>query len=266
MEEVQNIANEGIERDVEKRSNGSQVFTEKYSEEAVDRLKNLVLTFANQGEDKYYMILVDGEIVVAKNCDGHNFDKYLQFVTKHTQSVEVRMFQGLSPNCNKYKFQMNKGLSGANQNVDVQAEIDKALEEQRLQTELKTLKEKLDKKERKIQKLKAKLEEKETGMEQFVELVKNGTQLAGAFGINPNKGLSGTPEPESEVDVEIEEENQEPSVSENQQVFNDLLNTFGEDGIKNALGWITILSTNPKLQEKMKEEINKLNNQEDGEV
>ena len=123
MEELDNIH----ERVIDKRGNGSQVFTEPYSPPAIGRLKHLVLTFYGQGERKYYSIIVDGETVVPKNCDGRKFNNYLRFVNKHTKTVEVRMYKGFSANCNKYLFVMTNGLSGSSKNVDLKTEIDKAI-------------------------------------------------------------------------------------------------------------------------------------------
>jgi len=266
---------EDIQRNVETRGNGTQVFTEVYSEVGVGRLKNLVVTFQDQGEQKFYAILVDGEIVVAKTSNGGKFSGYLKFVNEHTKTVEVRMFHGSSPNCNKYQFHLNKGLplAGNPQTIDVQTQIDKALEEQRLQNELKFLKEKLEKKNRKIKKLKKINEANDTGINKLKELVQGGVELAGVFGLGANKGLSGisqdTPQPESEVEVEIDgetvsnETTEEPS---NQEILDILLEKYGEEGIKNVLGLITFISTNPELQQTINEEINKLKNDNDGQA
>ena len=247
MEELEKIN----ERVVDKRANGSQVFTEPYSQPGIGRLKHLVLTFYGQGERKFYSILVDGETVVPKNCDGRKFNNYLRFVNKHTKTVEVRMFQGYSPNCNKYLFVMTNGLSGNAQSVDLQAEIDKALEEQRIQNELQRLRINVEKKDKKIKKLKKLLENSGINMADVNTLVQEGKGILGALGFGVNQGVSGLPpEPEAEVEIEIEEES---TLSEEQEIYQQLVNNVGKKGIKKALRVMTLLSTHPELESKLVE-------------
>lgn len=275
MEEL----NEIQERDVEKRSNGSQVFTEPYSEASIGRLKNLVLAFFRQGERKFYSIHIDGETVVPKNSDGRKFNRYLQFLNKYTHSVEVRMYQGYSPNCNKYLFIVNKGLSGHSDPEDVQDKINKALEEQRLQNELAQLRKELEKKTKKLKKLKRQAEESESGIDKLNELVRGGAKIAGtiAGAINAKNGggLSGaehqTAQPDAEVEVEIEEgvqpqTNPKKKKSKSERIFKDLVDTYGEEGLENAMGWMTVLSENPELQQMIKEQLKNQKNQKDGEA
>jgi len=262
MNELNNI----YDREIDTRGNGSQVYTERYSEDAVERLKNLILTFFSQGEKKFYAISVDGEIVLPKTYDGRKFDQYLHFVNQHTKTVEVRMYQGHSPNCNKYVFVLNKGLSGIQNPMDIQAQIDKAVDEYRKQTELELLRKELKVKEEKIEELEAINEEKGSGVDKWVELLKEGKSIAGMFGLNTNKGLSGTPELRPEPNAEVSVEMDPIEVSKNRQTYNDMLEAFGEDKIKDALGLITVLSSHPELQEKLKEELNKLKNNEDGQA
>jgi hypothetical protein len=261
------MENPEVEREVEVRGNGSQLFTETYSEAAIARLKNLVLTFFAQDERKYYSISLDGEIVVARNCDGRKFDRYLQFLNKHTQMVEVKMYQGFSPNCNRYQFILNRGLAGTPNAVDVQSQINKALEEQRLQNELDALRTELALKKKKLKKFKKLNENSESGLDKLKELVKGGVELAGALGLGAQKGLSGAPEPEAEVEIEPADSSDtksDSSTSKSQQVFDDLLETYGEEGVKNALGWMTVLAANPDLVNKLKEELKNQKKSENG--
>lgn len=262
MEEFSNMQ----EGKVETRSNGSQVYTSPYDKAAIERLKHLIVTFYSQGDRKFYAILVDGETVVPKNCDGRKFDRYLKFINSHTKEIVVKMYQGYSPNCNKHVFIMNQSLSGLGQAVDVQAQINKALEEDRLKRELQDLQIKLDKKTKKYNKLKEERDKEPSNLDKWRDFVKGGVEIAGLLGLTPRAALAGTPEttqdPDAEVTVEIDEE---VEGSESQQIYNDLLATFGEDGVKNALGWMTVLSSHPELQEKLKKEIDKLKKQkEDG--
>ena len=126
MEEINNTEEE-FRLNQDKKENGVQVFTERYSESAINRLKDLVVKLYHLGERKFYAILVDGEFVVKKNCDGRKFDRYLNFVNKETREVEVRMHQGKSFNHNKYIFVLRKGLTGIENSETVQNRIDKAL-------------------------------------------------------------------------------------------------------------------------------------------
>ena len=246
MEELENIH----ERVIDKRGNGSQVFTEPYSQPAIGRLKHLVLTFFAQGERKYYSIIVDGETVVPKNADGRKFNNYLRFVNKHTKTVEVRMFQGYSANCNKYLFVLSSGLSGTSQSIDLQAEIDKALQEQKIQNELQTLRINVEKKDKKIKKLKKLLENSGINMADVNTLVQEGKGILGALGFGVNNGISGMPpEPEAEVEIEIEEEDQ----NEEEEIYQQLVNNVGKKGIKKALRVMTMLSTHPELESKLVE-------------
>ena len=249
------------EREIEKRTNGSQVFTEPYSEAGINRLKHLVLTFFNQGDRKYYSIAVDGETVVPKNSDGRKFNRYLQFVNKHTKTIEVKMYQGYSPNCNKYQFVMVKSLSGVpNQSVDVNAEIEKALAEQELKNELEWLRTEVDKKDKKIKKLKKVIENSGINMEKVTSFVKESKGILGALGFGMNTGVSGIPhEPESEVEIEIEEESEE---SEEQEIYNQLVENVGKKGIKKALRVMTMLSQHPELESTLEKALNKKTDQD----
>lgn len=272
MEEFQ----ETYERDVATRGNGSQVFTERYDEEAIGRLKELILTFFRQGDRKYYSIHIDGEAVVPKNCDGRKFDRYLQFMGKHTREVEVRMYQGSSPNCNKYVFVVNKiqpsGLSG----VSVEREVEKALEQERLQNELKQLRKELSKKKRKLKKLKQQAEDSESGIDKLNAIVKDGARIAGTIAgvMGGNRaGLAGAEqqqaEPVSQVEVELEEEAEpedhstKKKSSKSKKIYKDLLEAYGEEGLENAMGWIAVLSEHPELQQMIKEKLNNQNTAED---
>ncbi len=254
-------------REAETRANGSQIFTEPYSVEAIDRLRNIVANFYHQGDRKYYSVSVDGEVVVPKNCDGRKFTRYLPFVTKHTQMVEVKMYSGYSPNCNKYQFILNRGLSGmSHQPVNVQTEVNRALEEQQLRHEMELLREELEKKKRKLKKYKELTEEGESGLDKFRDLLKSGVELAGALGLRKVPGLAGAPEnkPEAEVEVTVEsdkkpESKEQPKAneSESKKIYDELLAKVGEKEIKRALRIMALLSAHPELEETLTKELNK---------
>lgn len=261
------------EADIETRANGSQVFSEPYSEAAISRLKNLVLTFYAQGERKYYSISVDGEIVVAKNCDGRKFDGYLRFLTPHTRLIEVRMYQGYSPNCNKYQFFQNRSLAGIEQANSVQEQINRALETQRLQLQLEKLsdqvnhlQEELEDKKIEVEELREQVNEeklKEKNMKNIAQLFSGGAELLGAFGIGPKKQLAGVTEAPVEVTIEPQPEKgntaEQPIASEGQEIFDQMVAAYGEEGVKNALTWLAAIAANPEIQEKIKVELQNKN-------
>ncbi len=256
MEELQYIR----DQDTERRSNGSQVHTEPYSETAINRLKHLVITFYNQGERKFYAIAVDGETVVPKNCDGRKFDRYLQFVNPQTKLVEVKMYQGTSPNCNKYQFVMNQPLSGIqNSKVDVDTEIKKALAEQEMKNELEWLRSEVEKKNKKIKKLKKIIENSGINMQAVTNFVKESKPLLGALGLGMGTGMAGIPQPpETEVEIEPEEQDGE-DFSEEQEIYHQLVDNVGKKGIKKALRVMTILSQHPELESSLEELLNQKN-------
>ena len=178
--------------------------------------------------------------------------------------VEVKMYQGFSPNCNKYQFLISRGLSGTTHTVDVEIQIEKALEEQRLQNELAELRNEVAIKDKKLKKLKT---EGGKGID-FEKVLEQLPKVLGMFGIGKGQALAGVPEPLAEVEVQAEtnatkqNENIDPTAKE---IYNELYKAYGEDGIKNVLKWIAILKANPDVQEKIKVElINKQKKNENG--
>lgn len=252
---------ETVGKEVITRGNGSQVFTQPFSEAGMNRLKHLIITFYKQGERKFYSVLVDGEIIIPKTCDGRKFDRYIQFVNPHTHTVEVRMYQGQSPNCNRHQFIVHKGFSGFGEPDNVQTQIDKALEQQATQNRLGELEKELSRKSKKLRKLKKFIDEadSESGLDKVKEFASQLMGFAGALGIGRGIPTPNNNSQESEVEIEPDED-----TSGSQQIFDDMVETFGEEGVKNALGWMTVLASNPDLQEKLKEEIKNLKQEKNG--
>ena len=260
MEERENIEERVA---VETKANGSQIYNEPYSSEAIERLKSLVINFHNRGEKKYYSIHVDGETVVARNCDGRKFNDYLPFMSDYTKLVEVKLYAGYSPKCNRYMFYLHRGLSGVSQteikNVDVQQKIKEALKQERLQNELNQLRAEVVKKERKIKKLKKVNDDHPTWPMMLTDLANSGANIAGLLGFGKNRGLQGAPEQvEADSEVEIEVEDSEESTSETHQIFQDLHAEYGEKGMKKLFGWLAVLAAHPELQKKLHKEFEKL--------
>lgn len=257
-------------KEVEVRGNGTQVFTEPYSKEAIARLKNLVMAFYDSGENKYFSIAIDGETVVHRTCDGRKFDLHEKFISPHTQHVEVKMYQGLGPNCNKYQFTISRGLSGFGHGIDMNKQIEKAREEERMKLELDSTKSKLkdaleaiEKKDKKLKKLKA---EMPTGAETIEKLAGTLTGVISTIAGARNPGLAGTPQPQAEVKIEPQpeagsEENEEEEYEpKSLQTYNSIVEKYGEDQVNKAFSWLIAISENPDLMEKFKDELNKKKN------
>ncbi|MBI3133634.1 MAG: hypothetical protein HYZ14_03065 [Bacteroidetes bacterium] len=250
------------EKDIEVRGNGTQVFTEPYSRAAIARLKNLILAFFNQSEYKYYSISVDGETVVQRTCDSRKFDDYERFLCEYTRHVEVKMFQGTSPNCNKYVFTIpNKSASGLGMvgATDMQSQIDRAVEEQRVKMELENTRTKLIeaqeailKKDKKIKKLKEEIPSGADTAEKWVNTIGGVfSNIAAA----KNSGLAGTPvQPQAEASIEPDgEEEEETDETESLKIYKRLHEKFGEETIIKAFTWLAVLAANPDIGEKIKE-------------
>lgn len=260
MEEQEN------DKDITVRGNGTQVFTEPYSRAAIARLKNLILAFFNQGEDKWYSISVDGETVVQRTRDSRKFDDYERFVCEYTRHVEVKMFQGNSPNCNKYVFTIpTKSLNGIGSlsGADIQSQIDRAVEEHRVKMELEQTKTKLKeaeesilKKDKKLKKLKGEIP---TGADTAEKWVNTISGVIASISAARNPGLSGAPaQPNAEVSVEADsEEEEENDDTESLKIYKMLHEKFGEEQIIKAYNWLAVLAANPDIGEKIKEELDK---------
>jgi hypothetical protein len=250
MEEAREIGFDDHETfGTEKRANGTEAKTEPYSPEALSRLQNLIVTFQQTGEKKYYAILVDGEMVVEKNADGQRFNNYLKFMGDHTKTVEVRMYKGKSFNCNRYVFILNPGLNG----FSGQAVSSSKLQE--LQVENEQLKIQLAKKKKKLKKLK-KGSTNNLDLGSVKNLLFEGKQIIDVFRGN-NNGLSGAAEPEAEVTIEAEDD---PLREEAQAIFDDLVDHVGLEGVHKALNIMQLLSENPEIEAKIYKELNKKQN------
>ncbi|MEZ4921875.1 MAG: hypothetical protein R2780_01775 [Crocinitomicaceae bacterium] len=262
MEEMELETNGQEHLDIERRSNGTQIFNEPYSPENIERIKTMIENFYNTGVKKFYSIHVDGETVVQRNCDARKFNTYLPFVGTHTKKVEVKLYSGYSPKCNTYIFYLHRGLSGAPQNaVNVKEQISQALAEQELKFELKQLQEELKKKNKKIEKLQSVIEGHSSWTPEAVNnTIMNGLTAVGKIGMMRNGGLQGVPQqenqPQSEVHVELEEE--EPDNSKSGAIFQEMLKQYGDKTMKNALGWTGVLAAYPELQDVLREEVERI--------
>jgi len=263
-------------QETERRRNGGTLYNEVYSEEAISRFKQMVLTFYNQNIRKYYSILVDGETVVDKTSDGRKFDGYKDFIADHTLKIEVRMYVGNSFNCNRYIFKMERamaGLPGSNNltKVDVKEEIQKALAQQKTEYELSALKGKLKKKDKQLLKLQEDLE-KAPKMDWDKAIDKTIGAISLLRGGAVGKGitqLGGTPSNNSNSDneVTVEYEDADDSVNNEseqaKEVFKDLLHTQGLEKMMESLAVIKIIGENPDIAKKVTKMFNTKNNKDE---
>lgn len=275
MNEISNI------QEQEYRGNGSQVQTESYTPEALNRLKHKIQTFFEQGEHKYYSILVDGETVVPRNYDARKFDGYLQFMEPGVRRVEVRMYQGNSPNCNKYLFVLTNGLSGPQSGENVEVRVQNAMNLEKLKLKLEYTEKELQRKSKKCKQHKAKIAQLEEDIDELEEIITRehseevkvkreqingilqqgistvGSLITGKSGEATN--LSGTPNtPDSSVEVVMEEEDSE--IARLKSIFEDIYNEYGAKSTENALGMILTINRDPELRNLFKQELRKKQN------
>lgn len=235
------------------RDNGSQVITERYSKENLEWLKELVETSYRDGKPKYYDIRVNHEIVVPKNSDADKFDGYLRYFTPSSKMVEVRMYHGSSPNCNKYVFVNQEQLAGA---PSVDKQIEKALREDRMQREIEELRAENLKLKKKNKKYKASAQ-KGKPLQQLRGLFMDAASAYKSF--QTEGAIHGLPEnqndqDDSQVSVEIE--------SESDQIFQLVKEQLGEEGTVECFHAINELGKHPDLYNKIRKELDKRNKQD----
>lgn len=167
------------------RGNGTRMTTDIYSNQAMDRLKRLLENFYISGEEKYYAVLVDGEIVVPKTSDPESYDNYKEFVNELTRQVIVRLYYGNSPNCNTYKFDViASGQLSGTQLADMK--ISEALDKHKREQHIIDLQKKIRRLKKKNAKLLIELEENDSllttkNADKFKEIASIGMGLVNSF-------------------------------------------------------------------------------------
>ena len=228
-----------------------KVFTETYNPQRIGRLKNIITDFRQQGKPKRYCILVDGEMVVSINKDPSNFDNYKRYLETHTQTIEVRMFFGDSPNCNKHLFHTSQAsLSGTQKGV--QEQIEEALEKQRIKTELETLRSKLKRKNKTIEEYEEIIEELEAKLDKNKVDIKGvldkGMELFGKWKANNGeKPVQGIPEAKSEVEVQAESDEKPETKSD--KFYQKLKNKYSHESLDNSLKIWSVWLKHPELKD-----------------
>lgn len=110
-----------------KAKSKQRVFTKKFVDESVNKLKRLVVNFNERGDERFYAIKVDNEFCVSKTSNSNYFDDYKEFIDGTTESIEVVMYFGNSNNCNRHIFYLKENALGSTPAVDVDKKISDAL-------------------------------------------------------------------------------------------------------------------------------------------
>lgn len=245
------------------RDNGSKVTTQPYSKQNVSWLKRLIHDSYRNGNPKMFDIRINGEIVVSKNSDGRRFDDYLRYFNETTTAVEIRLYQGSSPNCNKYIY-MTEQAASLSGTPTVSAQIQKALEQDRQKRELAELRAENERLKRKIKKLKI-AAQKGQPMQQLRGLLSDvGAAYQTIKGANPLAGVDQTrvadqneqAQEDTEVEIEVEVESEE---SEADQVYHMVKDKLGEQNTITCYRMINELGQHPELFKKMQQELKRKN-------
>lgn len=239
-------------QDIERRTNGSN-FTEGYDPQRIERLKTIIQDYEDQGKSKRYCIIVDGEMVVPVNAEASNFDKYKRYIIGNTNTVEIRMYFGKSPNFNRHVFKTNYSSLAGTPSKDVDQIVQEALDKERQEQKIKRLEQELERKNKKLKAykdLEAKFKEKKPNMQ---EIIKDGIQLMGAFhtmrnGIaSPVQGVS-----DAEVEIHAEDETENPV----DLYFKKLKETYSQKDLLTSMQIWEKLALYPDLEPKFIKIIN----------
>lgn len=243
------MEHENQEIDIKRKATGS-TFTEGFDPVRIERLKTIIQDYEDQGKSKRYSIIVDGEMVVPVNSAAENFDKYTRYIIGSSNTVEVRMYFGQSPNFNRHVFKTNYSALSGTPSRDVDQIVKDALEKERKDNKILLLQQELKRKNKKLKQyksLQAKLDEKKLDLK---DLVKDGIQLMGQFqamksGASPVQGI-----PEAEVEVQVESES--PSDLHYMQLKKD----YEDKELEKAIKIWEIFTAYPQLQNEFMSIIN----------
>jgi len=192
-------------QEIERRANGSN-FTEGFDPLRIERLRTIIQDYEDQGKAKRYCIIVDGEMVVPINSEASNFDNYKRYIIGNSNTVEIRMYFGKSPNFNRHIFKTNYSALAGTPSKDVDQIVKDALEKERKDNKILMLQQELKRKNKKLKQykaLQATLDEKKLDIK---DLVKDGIQLMGQFQAMKNGGTPVQGIPDAEVEVRVETE------------------------------------------------------------
>lgn len=242
--------------DFEKRPNGSKEFNELYSEDRIERLKNILIDSKEDGIERQFTILVDGEVVVPRTNEINYFDKFRKYYVAGSKRLEIRLFFGDSPNFNRYVFHAStQELMGAKEPF-VNDRVQEAVEKERMLTTIVNLQKKVKRKSKRIKLLKEELStysDKKNPLNGLIEMVATNF-IASKTGASD---LSGTTEEETEVSVEVED--QVPSKADT--VYQDLKDSYPDDQVEHVLAIAIIYLQDKTFKEKVDQIIHQKGNQ-----
>lgn len=237
-----------------------KVFQKPYSPERMANIKRLIENFQRQGTTKRYAILIDGEVCIPHGSSIDVFDDYLDFLHPESETVEVRLFHGESPNYKLHVFSLhetpqNYGLGGYDAPRTYEEIVAHAVEKQKLEFELESTKDKLKRKNKKLRKY------KEMGE-------KPGFDLGGLFskGLEIISGFNGAKKEVAQSGVSGLDENQAEIVSEESssldKLFAKLKKNISQKDLEFSLRLCEFIIQHPELQPQFKEIINSTKNKQ----
>ena len=234
-----------------------QIFTKSYSDEQVGRLKRLLQNQHQREAERFYAIKVDGEFCVYKTSNVRIFDEYKEFVDGKTETVEIILYFGRSNNCNRHIFylkdQPQNGLSG----VDVEAQIQEALERQEQKHHIESLEGIVEEQEQIIDGQEKELEELR-GKHDVRGMIQDGLSLLNAYNKSktPDSGLAGTKPASSEVEFEARNESEKETQKEEteeqkkcRELYEELYAYYGEKELYKFCGLMDAIKNSDVLRD-----------------
>lgn len=255
------------------RVRSQRIFTKNYNDDQVDRLKRLIQSQNQRGDERYYGIKVDGEFCVNKTCDTRHFDDYKEFIDGGTETIEVVLYFGRSNNCNRHIFYLKEkggnAINGVSEPIDVDKKIEDALKKKDQEYLIQSLKQKVKDQEELIDELEEELAELKPKTE-LRGLIKDGLAMFQSIngGSSSNNGLSGAPAPDKEAEVTIEasEESSTNESNNNEKLFNQIYDRIGDDGLNRMVGIIQAIEDSKDFRDgvnKLIQEENRRKNSRD---
>ena len=247
-----------------KQAGRSNVSKKKYSNAEIEKLRTLVEFQNKHGHKKYYSIKVDGEVVVPKTTNVHQFDSFIQFVDQSTQAVEIHLYHGQSNNCNKHILYFNEPPQSVNGITPDQINeiVKNAIEEDRKLNHLEYLEKRLKELEKENESLCEEIEElkSKTDLAALGDLAKAGLN---AWAATKNQTtLGATPEKENtpEAEVEVEEDDEEPHHTKAKENLMSLANKYEAESVNVLAHIVEKMLQNPQMEKEALELFKKYSN------
>ena len=262
MENQEHIQKKKKKKKSYTRSN-QRVFTKKYSDDNLARLKRLIQNHTDRGDERYFAIKVDGEFCVNKISNPKYFDDYKEFIDGQTESIEVIMYFGKSNNCNRHIFYLKEGSLGNVAPVDVDKKIEAALEKKDQDYLIKSLQEQVEQQSEYIEQLEEELEELSSKTD-IRGIIKEGAALLGVLKNTPTTktALSGLESESEDAEVKVEsvvESDTEESEDVSKEAFEEVYQQFGKEGTDQIIGLMVRISNSDELRKGINDLLEKEN-------